>query len=77
MANLHIVALHAHPPKSIFRWLFSLHKLWFASVKELSTSIKAKSSKNVHATTPKGNMGYVRYTVLDTVAVEPTFVAFL
>ena len=27
-------------------------------------------------TIPKGNMGYDRYTVPDTVAVEPTFVAF-
>ena len=25
----------------------------------------------------KGNMGYDQYTVPDTVAVEPTFVAFL
>ena len=33
--------------------------------------------KNVHATTPKGNMGYEQYAVPDTVAVEPTFVAFL
>ena len=33
--------------------------------------------KNEHATIPKGNMGYVQYTVPDTVAVEPTFVAFL
>ena len=33
--------------------------------------------KDVHATIPKGNMGYVQYTVPDTVAVEPTFVAFL
>ena len=33
--------------------------------------------KNTHATIPKGNMGYDRYTVPDTVAVEPTFVAFL
>ena len=33
--------------------------------------------KNVHATIPKGNMGYDQYTVPDTVAVEPTFVAFL
>ena len=33
--------------------------------------------KNVHATIPKGNMGYVQYMVPDTVAVEPTFVAFL
>ena len=35
------------------------------------------SEKNVHATIPKGNMGYVQYNVPDTVAVEPTFVAFL
>ena len=34
-------------------------------------------SKNVHATIPKGNMGYDQCTVPDTVAVEPTFVAFL
>ena len=33
--------------------------------------------KNVHATILKGNMGYGQYTVPDTVAVEPTFVAFL
>ena len=32
--------------------------------------------KKVHATIPKGNMGYDQYTVSDTVAVEPTFVAF-
>ena len=33
--------------------------------------------KNMHATIPKANMSYVEYTVPDTVAVEPTFVAFL
>ena len=33
--------------------------------------------KNVHATVPKGNMGYVQYTFPDTVALKPTFVAFL
>ena len=33
--------------------------------------------KKVHYTIPKGNMGYDQYTVPDTVAVEPTFVAFL
>ena len=33
--------------------------------------------KNVHATISKGNMGYVQYTIPDTVAVEPTFVTFL
>ena len=32
--------------------------------------------RNVHATIPKGNMGYDQYTVPDTVAVEPTFAAF-
>ena len=35
------------------------------------------SEKNVHAIIPKGNMGYVQYTAPDTVAVEPTLVAFL
>ena len=35
------------------------------------------SEKNVHATIPKGNMGYDQYSVPDTVAVESTFVAFL
>ena len=33
--------------------------------------------KNVHATIPRGSMGYVQYTVPDNVAVEPAFVAFL
>ena len=33
--------------------------------------------KKVHATIPKGNMGYDQYIVPDTVAVEPTFAAFL
>ena len=31
----------------------------------------------MHATIPKGNMGYDQYTVPDTVTVEPTFAAFL
>ena len=31
----------------------------------------------MYATIPKGNVGYVQYTVPDTVSVEPTFVAFL
>ena len=34
-------------------------------------------SENVHATIPKGSMGYEQYAVPDTVAVEPTFAAFL
>ena len=31
----------------------------------------------VHATIPKGIMGYNQYTVPDTVAVEPIFVALV
>ena len=31
----------------------------------------------MYAPIPKGNMGYDEYTVPDTVAVEPTFDAFL
>ena len=33
--------------------------------------------KNVHATIPKGNMGYDQYAIPDTVAVESSIVAFL
>ena len=33
--------------------------------------------KTVHATIPKGNMGYDQCTFRDTVADESTFVAFL
>ena len=33
--------------------------------------------KNVHATIPKGNMGYDQYTVPDTVTVKTSFIAFL
>ena len=44
----------------------------------LYTAISRKVfEKNLHAIIPKGNMGYDQYTVPDTVAVEPTFVAFL
>ena len=43
-----------------------------------NTAISRKVvGKNVLATIPKGNMGYDQFTVPDTVAVEPTFVAFL
>ena len=45
---------------------------------DLNTAISRKVvGKNVHAIIPKGNMGYVQYTAPDTVAVEPTLVAFL
>ena len=35
------------------------------------------SETNVHATIPKGNMGYEQDTVPDSAAVKPTFVTFL
>ena len=42
------------------------------------TAISRKvPGKNVHATILIGNLGYDQYTVPDTVAVKPTFVAFL
>ena len=52
-----IVAPHPHPPKSIFRygyplvkkkmnhWLFSLHNLWFGSVKEEEVLTKLRPRK--------------------------------
>ena len=33
--------------------------------------------RNVHATIPKGNMGYDQYAVPDTVALESSIVVFL
>ena len=54
------------------------HRQYFLSIEGRYTAISRKVvGKNVHATIPKGNMGYDQYTVPDTVAVEPTFVAFL
>ena len=44
----------------------------------MHTAISRKVvGKKVHATIPKGNMGYDQYTVSDTVAVAPTFAASL
>ena len=44
----------------------------------LYTDISRKVvGKKLHATIPKGNMWYDQYTVPNTVAIEPTFVAFL
>ena len=36
-----------------------------------------RKSVSIYPRSAPGNMGYVQYTVPDTVAVEPTFVAFL
>ena len=59
-------------------------KSWFILFKrqgffsQVYTAISRKVvEKYVHATIPRGSLGYVQYTVPDTVAVEPTFVAFL
>ena len=42
----------------------------------MHTAISRKVvGKKVHATIPKGNMGYDQYIVSDTVAIEPTFAA--
>ena len=48
------------------------------NIRNLHKAISRKVvGKNVLATIPKGNMGYDQFTVPDTVAFEPTFVAFL
>ena len=44
---------------------------------EFTAILRKVVGKTVHATNPKGNMGYNQYTVPDIVAVENTFVAFL
>ena len=45
---------------------------------QLYTAISRKVvAKTVHATMAKGSKGYDQWLVPDTVAVEPTFVAFL
>ena len=51
--------------------------LWVSKL-EVFTAISGKVvGKKVHATTPKGNMGYDQYTVSDSVAVETTIAASL
>ena len=58
----------------------SIQAEWQASMRcgKRDTAISKKVvGKNVHATIPKGNMGYDQYAVPDTVAVESSIVAFL
>ena len=44
----------------------------------LYTGISRKVvGKNVHATVPRGNMGYDQYTVHDSVVVKTSFIVFL
>ena len=44
---------------------------------DYTASSRKVVGKNVHATIPRDSMGYVQYAIPNTVAVEPTFVAFL
>ena len=44
---------------------------------EFTAIFRKVVGKTVHATIPKGNMGYDQYTVPDIVVVKNTFVAFL
>ena len=44
---------------------------------EFTAILRKVVGRTVHATIPKGNIGYDQYTVPDIVAVENTFVAFL
>ena len=59
------------------RYLISLGLPPYSQLDGVSQRYRKVVGKNVHATFQKGNMGYVQYTVPDTVAVEPTFFAFL
>ena len=49
----------------------------FEGTQQMFTAISRKVvGKTMHATIPKGNMGYDQCTFSGTVAVESTFVAF-
>ena len=55
-----------------------IHSLQKSKGSWLHTAISRKVvGKNVHATIPKGNMGYDQYAAPDNVAVKHTFLAFL
>ena len=54
---------------------FALEKSFF--VVSYTAISRKVVGKNVHATILKGNMGYAQYTIPDTEAAAPIFVAFL
>ena len=56
---------------------YSYHEVETNGVTIYTAISRKVVGKNAHATIPKGNMGYDQFTVPDTVAFEPTFVAFL
>ena len=49
----------------------------FSGVHIVSQLFRERLAEKCARDNPAGNMGYDQYTVPDTVAVEPTFVAFL
>ena len=80
--ELHYVSLQPSEGKTFFPitnilgLLFGLVGIMFEEFIYIAISRKVVR-KNVHATMPKGNMGYDQYMVHDTVSDEPTFVDFL
>ena len=59
-----------------FAILFNLIISFIAAPTKHTAISRKVVGKNVHVTIPKGHMGYDQY-IPGTVAVEPTFVAFL
>ena len=81
--ELHYVSLQPRQGKTFFPitnilgLFFGLMGIMFEEFIYIIAISRKVVRKNVHATIPKGNMGYEQYNVPDNVAVEPTFVDFL
>ena len=80
--DLEVLGRHFAPKTNVDRTLTTNIECKVLRCTHCFTAISRKVvGKNVHRTIPKRNMGYYlffsQYTVPDTVAVEPTFVAFL
>ena len=75
------MSVHPVPARAFVRHLIFCHQKGAEAFVETSqyTAISRKVvGKNVYAIIPKGyGKGYDQFTVAYTVAVEPTFVAFL
>ena len=81
--ELHYVSLQPRQGKTFFPitnilgLFFGLMGIMFEEFIYIIAISRKVVRKNVHATIPKGNMGYDQYMVPDTVSDEPTFVDFL
>ena len=80
--ELHYVSLHPRQGKTFFPItnilvFFGTCGNYVCRIYMHTAILRKVVRKNVHATIPKGNMGYEQYNVPDNVAVEPTFVDFL